>query len=58
MLIASYFSDRRQLVKIGNHKGEWNTISKGAPQGSILGPFMFNVFQNDLILKLEDLCHG
>ncbi len=45
MLIVRYFSDRRQLVKIGNHKD------------SILCPFMFNAFQNDLMLKLEDGCN-
>ncbi len=56
MLIASYFSDRKQLVKIGNHKGEWNTISSGA-QGSIFWVFYVYVFQNDLALKLEHMCN-
>jgi hypothetical protein len=29
--------------------------AKGAPQGSIFGPFIFNLFQNDLLFKLESI---
>ncbi len=53
MLIASYFTGRKQRVKLGGHKSEWLTISKGAPQGSIFGPFVFDLFQNDLLSQLK-----
>ncbi len=53
MLIASYFTGRKQRVKLGGHKSEWLTISKGAPQGSIFGPFVFNLFQNDPLSQLK-----
>ena len=53
MLIASYFTGRKQRVRLGGHKSEWLTISKGPPQGSIFEPFVFNLFQNDLMSKLE-----
>ncbi len=46
-----------QLLKIANNNGEWNTIKQRRPPGFNLGPFMFNVFQNNLILKLEDMCN-
>ena len=56
MLIASYFTGRKQRVRLGGHKSEWLTISKGAPQGSVFGPFVFNLFQNDLVSKLKSNC--
>ena len=43
MLIASYFAGRKQRVRIDEHKNEWFTICKDPPQGSIFGPFVYNV---------------
>ena len=48
-LMASYLRERKQRVKIGNEKGEWLHVCKGTAQGSILGPFCYNVFTNDLL---------
>lgn len=55
-LLCSYFSDRYQRVKIGKHVGEWQNINKGAPQGSIMGPFAYNVHCNDLLCLLLSSC--
>ena len=44
----SYLTNRRQCVRINNTHSQLETIISGAPQGSILGPILFNLSINDL----------
>ena len=44
--ILSYLSNRVQRVNINNSFSSWENIWTGVPQGSILGPLLFNIFLN------------
>ena len=54
-LIHDYLSNRKQRVKINDAYSLWKDIFYGVPQGSMLGPLLFNVHLCDLFYFLEDL---
>ena len=55
-LIVNYLCGRQQRVKLCDTHSDWMTILKGAPQGSIFGPFGYNVFSNDLLFYMNEYC--
>ena len=48
MYILSYLSNRKQCVRINDTYSEFENIIMGVPQGSILGPLLFNLSIKDL----------
>ena len=54
-LMHSYLTDRYQRVKINNSYSLWSLIKHGVPQGSILGPILFNIFLCDMFFMVDNI---
>jgi hypothetical protein len=53
MWFSSYLSDRTQQVKYSGAQSDRLSILSGVPQGSILGPTLFNIYINTLLRQLS-----
>lgn len=48
--ISSFLTDREQCVKIGNSISSWKKLNGGLPQGTKLGPLLFVILINSLLV--------
>ena len=51
--MKSYLTNRLERCKINDSFSESGKVLNGVPQGSILGPLLFNIFLNEIFLSFQ-----